>query len=343
MLRLIKRLFVPAALAISVMIFAGWWYVDRTVNSPLLADADGVVLKVEAGSNLTRMAQELVDRGLIARPEPLLIYARLQHKTEIKVGEYRLSAEETQASLLQKLVTGEVIGYQVTFPEGLTLKQWLAVAAEHPKLAASTEALSLDELKKQLGLKHLEGWFFPDTYLFTSSDGIEEILLQAHQRMKNTLEELWPEREDKLPYQTPYDALIMASIVERETGLASERGQIAGVFVRRLKKGMRLQTDPTVIYGLGDRYQGNLKRRHLLEKTPYNTYQIDGLPPTPIAMPGRGAIEAALHPAGGDALFFVARGDGSHYFSATLAEHQKAVRKYQLKRRSDYRSSPVSK
>ncbi len=343
MLRLIKRFLLFAALAISVMIFAGWWYVDRTVNSPLPISSADVVLKVETGSNVTLLAQELVARELIARPEPLLVYARLQHKTDIKAGEYRLSAGETQASLLQKLVGGEVIGYQITFPEGLTLKQWLSVAAEHPKLAASTEALSLDKLKKQLGLKHLEGWFFPDTYLFTGSDGIEEILLQAHQRMKSTLDELWQKREKDLPYQSSYEALIMASIVERETGLASERGQIAGVFVRRLKKGMRLQTDPTVIYGLGDRYQGNLKRRHLFEKTPYNTYQIDGLPPTPIAMPGRGAIEAALHPAAGEALFFVARGDGSHYFSATLAEHQAAVRKYQLKRRSDYRSSPGSK
>ena len=158
--------------------------------------------------------------------------------------------------------------------------------------------------------------------------------------MREVLDNEWQSREDGLPYQSPYEALTLASIVEKETGVGSERSQIAGVFVRRLKKGMRLQTDPTVIYGLGDQYQGNITRRHLKQETPYNTYLIKGLPPTPIAMPGREAIHATLHPAEGDALYFVAKGDGSHYFSATLEEHLQAVRRYQLQRRSNYRSSP---
>ncbi len=343
MLRLIRRIFLPGLLAFLLATALGWLWVEQVVNKPINAPEAGAVLRVDPGSNVTRIARELVARQLIRREEPFILYARLKDKTDIKTGEYQLSAEDTQSSLLDRLISGDVIVYQVTFPEGLTLEQWLSVAADHPKLAASAADISLAQLKKELGLNHLEGWFFPDTYYFTAEEDISDILLQAHSRMKTLLDQEWQQRDKGLPYQSPYEALIMASIVERETGLASERSQIAGVFVRRLQKGMRLQTDPTVIYGLGDRYQGNLKRQHLTEKNPYNTYQIKGLPPTPIAMPGRDAINAALHPDKSNALFFVARGDGSHQFSASLEDHQAAVRKYQLKRRSDYRSSPGSK
>ena len=188
---------------------------------------------------------------------------------------------------------------------------------------------------------HPEGRFFPDTYLFTSSETDLDLLRRAFERMEEVLATEWQAKAENLPYDSPYEALIMASIVERETGAVHEREEVAGVFVRRLEKGMRLQTDPTVIYGMGEKYQGRITRKDLRTHTDYNTYRIDGLPPTPIALPGREAIHAALNPAEGDTLYFVARGDGTHKFSKTLAEHQKAVRAFQLNRRSDYRSSPA--
>jgi UPF0755 protein len=196
---------------------------------------------------------------------------------------------------------------------------------------------------ERLGLAGVspEGRFFPDTYRYVRGMSDLDLLKQASARLDQVLDEEWSRRAERLPYRKPYDALIMASMVEKETGVAEERGQIAGVFVRRLRSGMRLQTDPTVIFGLGERYNGNLTRAHLLEATPYNTYVIDGMPPTPIALAGREAIHAALNPAAGRSLYFVARGDGSHVFSETLEQHNSAVREYQLKRRADYRSSPA--
>jgi len=187
----------------------------------------------------------------------------------------------------------------------------------------------------------LEGWFYPDTIVFSEGTSDIALLQQGKKKMEEVLSAEWQARAENLPYESPYEALVMASIVEKETGRAEERQEIAGVFVRRLNKGMRLQTDPTVIYGLGDSFQGNLRHRHLRADTPYNTYTRHGLPPSPIALPGQDAIHAALNPASGDTLFFVAKGDGSHYFSKTLAEHERAVNEYQrLKRRKDYRSSP---
>ena len=186
-----------------------------------------------------------------------------------------------------------------------------------------------------------EGFFFPDSYHYARGATDWDIVQRAHAQMRAILEQEWQGRAEDLPYETPYEALIMASIIERETGLPAEREEIAGVFVRRLLLGMRLQTDPTVIYGLGSNFDGNLKRKHLADKgNPYNSYRHSGLPPTPIALPGRADIHAALHPAAGDTLYFVARGDGGHVFSATLAEHEQAVRKYQLRRKKNYRSSP---
>ena len=195
-----------------------------------------------------------------------------------------------------------------------------------------------------LGLQgNPEGWLYPDTYVYHSGEGVSSVLRQAYQRMRGQLAEAWEQRAADLPYHSPYEALIMASIVEKETGVIAERPVIAGVFVRRMQKNMRLETDPTVIYGLGPQFDGNLRKKHLQDRTnPYNTYRQKGLPPTPIALAGRAALDAALNPAAGDELYFVARGDGSHQFSATLEEHNKAVRKYQIfRRKKDYRSAPA--
>jgi len=328
-----------------VIVGVGLYLGNKALNSYLdtplsLASPEQIV--VPPGANLTRISKLLAEAEILELPQLLTLYGRLMEKTAIKVGEYNLSVGITPRQLLDLLNSGQVIQYQLTFPEGLNFKEWLALLASQPKLNKTLSGLSGEPLLKELGLEiiHPEGWFFPDTYLYSSGASDRDVLLQAHERMQEILNEEWKGKSKSLPFSTPYEALILASIVEKETGVGSERAQIAGVFVRRLEKGMRLQTDPTVIYGLGDQYQGNITRRHLKQPTKYNTYMIKGLPPTPIAMPGREAIHAALHPAEGRALYFVAKGDGSHYFSATLKEHSQAVKRYQLKRRSNYRSSP---
>lgn len=316
---------------------------QKAINQPLHLSEPEQLISVSEGSNLTRVTSELETAGIVQQPQWLLLYARLNNLTAIHAGEYQLKRGENGQNLLQKLSAGSVIQYQITFPEGLNLKEWLQRIAKHPKLSIDSQRTSkeiLDQLHSKYPQENFEGWLFPDTYQFSGVDNVVDILSRAHIKMKKVLDEEWQKRAVGLPYKNAYEALIMASIVEKETGVPSERQQIAGVFVRRLQRGMRLQTDPTVIYGLGDRYQGNITRRHLKEKTPYNTYKIKGLPPTPIGMPGREAIFAALNPDDGEAIFFVAKGDGSHQFSRTLEEHTLAVKQYQLQRRQDYRSSP---
>jgi UPF0755 protein len=264
---------------------------------------------------------------------------------KIKAGEYRLPAGTTPREMVGMLVRGNVINYDVTLIEGWTYRQALQELHSQAKLGKKLLEDSDMDLLRKLGLDekypHPEGLFFPDTYQYQRGETDVDILLRAHSRLLNVLDTQWASRATNLPYDNKYQALIMASIVEKETGLASERPDIAGVFVRRLQKGMRLQTDPTVIYGLGDSYQGNLTRKHLVTPGPYNSYTNAGLPPTPIALVGEAAIEAALHPADSNSLYFVAKGDGSHYFSQTLEEHINAVRKFQIKQRSSqYRSAP---
>lgn len=233
--------------------------------------------------------------------------------------------------------------YRVTLVEGWTFRQALQKIRSEQKIVKSAAGSTVHAAARALGLEGgaVEGWIFPDTYVYRSGTTDIELLQQAYERMQQVLGEEWLAKGDRLPYKSPYEALIMASLIEKETGQPSERSQIAGVFVRRLNRGMRLQTDPAVIYGLGEGYNGNLTRAHLRQPTPYNTYVIRGLPPTPIALPGRAAIRAALNPEPGKSLYFVGKGDGSHHFSATLTEHNRAVREYQLKRRADYRSSPA--
>lgn len=332
-----------AALAI------GYRYVVLQMNEPLQFEQP-IKLELERGQNIYHVARQLKSEGLLENTRTFVYYARYMNvASKIKAGEYRLEAPLSLHQILDKLVEGDVVQYSVTLVEGQTVRDYINKLLAHPDLVKSeklkTAAKDLNQLMALLGKEgvHPEGQFFPDTYFFTKGEAALDILKRANQRMDAVLAEEWKNRAKGLPYESPYEALIMASIVEKETGVPEERADIAGVFVRRLQKGMRLQTDPTVIYGLGDAYKGNIKRKHLSQKTPYNTYVIKGLPPTPIANPGREAIHAALHPADGKALYFVAKGDGSHVFSNTLSEHNKAVRQYQLKRRSDYRSAPKVK
>jgi UPF0755 protein len=315
------------------------------LHKPLHLPQEEMIREVRIGSSLGQVSRSLAKEGIMDCSRCLVVYARLTNKTLIKAGEYKRHKGMTALALLEKMNRGDVIQHQVTLVEGRTFREGLQALWNAEKLEKKLAGLSDQQIRQQLGIQepHLEGLFFPDSYFYTAGISDADILRQAYERMQQVLQEEWAQRDGNLPYKNPYEALIMASIIEKETGVPDERSAIAGVFVRRLNMGMRLQTDPTVIYGLGDTYKGNITRKHLREDTPYNTYTRHGLPPTPIALPGREAIHAALHPLSGDALFFVGMGDGHHYFSATLAEHEKAVRQYQLQRKKDYHSAPRPK
>jgi peptidoglycan lytic transglycosylase G len=338
----IKRLLVFLVLLVLGGLLLAWQTQEHW-EQPLFIDEDGYSLTVSAGQTLKSVALKLDEEGVYPHPWLIRLYGRWSGlDQQIKRGEYLVPAGTTPLALLQLLRSGKVINYQVTLPEGITLARAIEILAQQKQLVHELDGV-LDQRIAALtsGYPGSEGLFFPDSYQYERGASDWDILQRAFAAMQYALDEEWQQRSENLPYQSPYDALVMASIVERETGLPEERSEIAGVFVRRLYQNMRLQTDPTVIYGLGDTYQGNLRRKHLEdESNRYNTYRHKGLPPTPIALPGRAAIHAALHPQDGKTLYFVARGDGGHYFSETLAEHQQAVRKYQLNRRQDYRSSP---
>ncbi|MFZ2208965.1 MAG: endolytic transglycosylase MltG [Porticoccaceae bacterium] len=319
-----------------------WKWADYQLHRPLAIAPATEVLVIERGERLSHLSARLSADGILSFALPLRLYVRFSGRERIHPGDYRLVPGDTALGLLEKLERGDVIRYSITFPEGRTLTQWRALLAKERLLVPLTRTLSAADLAADLGIDatNPEGWFSPNTYFFVAGDSDRDILLRAHRRLRDELDNAWRDRSAGLPYATPYEALIAASLVERETGLATERAQIAGVLVRRLQTGMRLQIDSTVIYGLGERYVGKLSRAHLTELNDYNTYMIAGLPPTPIANPGTDALRAALHPAPGNTLYFVARGDGSHQFSASLAEHQRSVRKYQLRRVENYRSTP---
>lgn len=292
---------------------------------------------VEPGDSIQRVALRLVSMGLMDSPLYFRLHARLTGQAgRIQVGEYRIGPEDTPATLLAAMASGKVLQRTLTVVEGWTFRQLREALAAHPQIHQTLGDRSDAEIMAELGHpdQHPEGRFFPDTYHFPSGFTDLEFLQRAHQRMAEVLAEAWAQRIQGLPLKSPDEALILASIVERETGQSGERREVAGVFIRRLEQDWLLQTDPTVIYGLGESFDGNLRRRDLETDTPYNTYTRKGLPPTPIAMPGRASLEAAVNPASGDAMYFVARGDGSHVFSRTLAEHNRAVRQYQLRQGS---------
>jgi UPF0755 protein len=272
------------------------------------------------------------EAGVIQSSWRFRILARALGKANrIKAGYYILNKSVTPVELLDKLVAGEVSLREIVFIEGWTFAQMRDVLDTQPLVRHDTKDMSEQDVLKSLGvpLTHAEGWFFPAKYYIDAGSSDVSILKRAYDTMQQHLQTAWAERDAGLPYTTPTEALIMASIIEKETGAVAERPLIAAVFINRLRKGMRLQTDPTVIYGLGAQYDGNIRKRDLMADTPYNTYTRAGLPPTPIAMPGLASILAALHPAKSDALYFVAKGNGSHYFSNTLDEHNRAVARYQ--------------
>lgn len=320
-----------------------YWEQNQALHQPLNVTQEQL-LDVPAGSTPTGLLNRLQADGVIKDAFWLRLYWRFNLASEsLHSGEYRMTPGMDAQALLALWQRGEVVQYSVTLVEGWNFRQVRAALARQPKLEQTLAGLSDAELMSKIGHPDVfpEGRFFPDTYRFVRGMSDAELLKQAYKRLDEVLDEEWTKRSADAPYSNPYQALIMASIVEKETGVPQERGQIAGVFVRRLQMGMLLQTDPTVIYGLGERYNGKLTRAHLREPTPYNTYVIAGMPPTPISLVGREAIHAALNPVAGNSLYFVARGDGSHVFSADLDAHNAAVREFQLKRRADYRSSPA--
>ncbi len=330
------RLTAAAALAGLLALLGGWLFFQRWLATPLAIGPPSVRIEIARGEPLTHTARELERRGHLEHPKLLAVYARLTGAdSRIKAGEYDIPSGTTPRSLLALFESGAVVRHALTIVEGWTFHD-LRRAIERDHVLRKTLAGSDDAtILKRLGehRESPEGLFFPDTYVFSKGTTDLELLGQARGRMRLELERAWNDRAPGLPFETAYEALILASIVEKETALPAERPRIAGVFVERLRRGMRLQTDPTVIYGLGPGFDGNLRRSDLERDGPYNTYTRAGLPPTPIAMPGAAALAAAVRPDERGEIYFVATGlpDGSHAFSKSLAEHERAVAEY-LKR-----------
>jgi len=322
-----------ALVLVLACIFA--WRVDVYIHGPLNVAESGYVLEVVPGTSSTRIIYDLANDDVVEWPALLVAYLKWSGgDRKIKAGEYQLLPGITLDELLQKFYRGDVILHEVTLVEGWTVKQVLQQLCTQPAirctLNASEEQLAT-VIVNPVGRQNFEGLLFPDTYRYIRGTTDADIVKQANQRLQQILEQAWNERAPGLPLQNSYQALTLASIIEKETSIAQEREQVAGVFIRRLLLNMRLQTDPTVIYGLGSEYAGNITREHLQRLTPYNTYRIEGLPPTPIALAGAASIKAALHPDSGDALYFVARGDGSHVFASTLEDHNRNVTQFQRK------------
>ncbi|RUO44055.1 endolytic transglycosylase MltG [Aliidiomarina taiwanensis] len=332
------RWFVAVSLLLTVMLAAAGyyglshWYKETQLQ---LSDTSSErLLEVRPGTHARRLTSQLATEGFIASPELAYWAVRLfQGGEHIQAGVYQVRQGETLAQFWQKIAEGQQHYFSITFAEGLNFKEWRQRIAEHPWLRKEWAHLSATEVMAQLapeaGYTLPEGLLFPDTYQFHAYTSDRQLYQQAYARMQEVLMELWPTRSAQVPLETPYQALILASLVEKETGAAHERGLVASVFVNRLNKGMRLQSDPTIVYGLGERYRGVIYRSDIQETTPYNTYRINGLPPTPIAMPGREAIAATLQPDVSDYFYFVSRNDGTHVFSKTLREHNRAVQHYQ--------------
>jgi UPF0755 protein len=328
MMRMIKRLLALSMLLLLLLAGALAWYATR----PLPLSAQPVTFSLLQGSSLKAAARQMKQAGILQNDWMFVWLGRaLGRTTHIKAGNYELESSVTPLQLLDMLTRGQVALDQISIIEGWTFSQFRAALNADPDLRHDTASWSETDILQHLGAQevHAEGLFFPDTYYYASGASDLGLLKRAYLTMQEHMRENWQARAPGLPLQTPYQALILASIVEKETGTAGDRNMVAGVFINRLRRGMMLQTDPAVIYGLGEQYDGNLHKRDLLADTPYNTYTRAGLPPTPIALPGAAALQAVLHPARTDALYFVARGDGSSEFSRSLEQHNRAVERYQ--------------
>lgn len=329
MLRALIWLFFFIALA-CIVVSARWWYGTATWSG------QPQVVVVAQGASMGQVAETLARQGMISMPKLFALVGRLTGADRgIRAGHYQVEEGMSPRALMRLLISGEAHSYKITLVEGRTFKELLATVQAHPHVHAELDGAQDPWIVSTFAdVNGPEGWLFPDTYYFLADTSDKAIILRAYQSMSSQLDQVWNTRANNLPIATPYEALILASIIEKETSLGAERADIAGVFVRRLNKKMRLQTDPTIIYGLGDLYAGDITRAHLRDKNNiYNTYQHSGLPPTPIASPGRASLEAAVRPSEGTALYFVANGEGGHVFSDTLAEHERAVRAYLSKQK----------
>jgi len=322
-----------ALLAASSLALAIWMVIFMIRPLPMASETIG--MQIPAGASVRGIADQLVSAGVLTEPYSFLLMVKLSGGgSQLQAGDYAFNTPLQVMSLIDILKHGTFDQFKLQLIEGKTFADFRQKLAQMPGIRHDTLLLSDSELMQQLSgqAQHPEGWFFPDTYFLDAQSSDVELYKRAYQKMVQHLSAAWQGRQAGLPYQSMYEALVMASIVEKETGVEEERPQIAGVFVNRLRKRMRLQTDPTVIYGMGARYRGNITKKDLLTDTPYNTYTRSGLPPTPIALPGLASIQAALHPAKTNALYFVANGQGRHVFTSTLEAHNQAVRAYQLKK-----------
>jgi len=329
MLKAFSILLIAAIIAASVFAHK----IQRYVNNPISDQNEVVEIAIDQGATFNQISQRLVEAGFITHPLYFKLLAMYEEKTQkIKSGEYRFRLTQSPAQILDDLVQGNTIQYKLTIIEGKRFQDFYQQLQDHPKITHVID--NVDTIKSELNIEQdsLEGLFFPDTYTFPAGTRDIDVIRQSHNLLRDFLDKEWPNRSEKSFVSSPYEALILASIVEKETSVESERPIIAGVFISRLNKKMPLQTDPTVIYGLGAAFDGNLTRKHLQTDNPYNTYTRRGLPPSPIALVGKASIRAVLHPEISGDLYFVSKNDGTHYFSKTYKEHLAAVRKYQLKK-----------
>ena len=327
----LRSLLVLIVLAVAVS--GGAWY--WVTQQPVTMQAERIDYLIEPGTSPRQTARVMREAGIALNEDAFVYLARLtKQDVLLKAGGYEAVQGDTLWRLLERMASGDVTQRRLTFVEGWTYRRIRDTLRAHPDVRQTLDGVDDDELRKRLGIAEdsLEGWFYPDTYVFAPGTTDFDILRRAHHAQQTLLEAMWEEREPGLPLKTPYEALILASIIEKETGHELDRDRVAGVFINRLKRGMLLQTDPTVIYGMGEAYQGRIRKRDLTTDTPWNTYTRAGLPPTPIASSGKAALLAALKPEPHSYLYFVSRGDGTSEFSETLQAHNRAVARYILNR-----------